>query len=83
MRIKNKRILEHTTSFTQETTSWVCGRPGVFQLEWEPLRLKRSEETADKESKNAFQAGSTQACRGGKANGLLKWIKPGAAASAY
>lgn len=48
VRIKNKRILEHTTSFTQETTSWICGRPRVFQLECEALRLKRSEETADK-----------------------------------
>ncbi len=33
VRIKNKRILEHTTSFTQETTSWICGRPSVFQFE--------------------------------------------------
>lgn len=26
-RLRIKRILERTTSFTQETTSWVCGRP--------------------------------------------------------
>lgn len=41
VRIKNKRILEHTTSFTQETTSWICGRPSVFQLECEDAQTKK------------------------------------------
>lgn len=42
VRIKNKRILEHITSFTQETTSWICGRPHVFQLDGEGAQTEEA-----------------------------------------
>lgn len=52
VRIKNKGILQHTTSFTQETTSWICDRPFCISI-WmlsqrETLRVKRSEEAQTK-----------------------------------
>lgn len=56
----------------------VCSSSNVSRSGWKGLKRPQT-----KQSKNAFQAGSTRACRGGKANGLLKCIKTGAAASAY
>lgn len=68
-RIKNKRILERTTSFTQETTSWICGRPSVFHFEcsvrrrcseWKGLRRRR--QSAAKEHISARSQKSRQRC---------------------
>lgn len=83
VRIKNKRILEHTTSFTQETTSWICGRPCVFQLDGEALRLKRSEETADKAVKEHVSGRIHTSLQGWKGKRAVGRYQNGKAASAY
>lgn len=48
----------------------------MFQLDCEALGLRKGlKRRKTKQSKDAFQAGFTQACGAGKANGLLKRIK--------
>ena len=67
MRIKNKQMLELTTSFTQETTSWICGRPSASHFECsvkrEMLGVKRSKEIKTMQSESTSKLQLMKACR--------------------
>lgn len=92
VRIKNKRILEHTTSFTQETTSWICGRPCALQCECS-VAARRSEwekglkRRGQKQSKSTFQVGfinkKKKSPRGCKGERCCRDVSPGAGAAVY